>query len=202
MLYPKLLGTYEKELEFIIEHSISKRHDLIIDVGAADGYYAVGFAIRCPDSHIIAYEDDSLARHQLQNLANLNKVNGKLDIRGRCETSDLMNVTEKCGLIIIDCEGFEETLLSIPVINHLKGWDFIVETHDGLVPEVTCLLEKRFAQTHNTERIEVIHDMNKAEEIRLDVLNGLPHTSIVKLLAEQRQPACMRWLVCRPLEIA
>src|SRR4051795_10844916 len=41
-LVPKLLGIYERELHGAIEAAIRAQPDVIVNVGAADGYYAVG----------------------------------------------------------------------------------------------------------------------------------------------------------------
>ena len=48
VLTVKLLGTYEKELWPIIDQIIATAYPLIIDIGAAEGYYAVGLAMRIP----------------------------------------------------------------------------------------------------------------------------------------------------------
>ena len=44
-LPPKLMGTYERELIWVIDEMISTEPDIIIDIGAAEGYYAVGLAM-------------------------------------------------------------------------------------------------------------------------------------------------------------
>jgi hypothetical protein len=41
----KLLGTYEQELHPVFEEVIAKQPRTIIDIGAAEGYYAVGLAL-------------------------------------------------------------------------------------------------------------------------------------------------------------
>src|SRR5579859_5362525 len=38
---PKLLGIYERELHPVIEEACASRPGLIVDLGAAEGYYAV-----------------------------------------------------------------------------------------------------------------------------------------------------------------
>ena len=55
-LLPKLLGTYERELSPAIERLISDRPTLVVNVGAAEGYYAVGLALRAPQAQVIAFE--------------------------------------------------------------------------------------------------------------------------------------------------
>jgi len=197
-LYPKLLGTYEHEIESFIQSSLANRHDLVVDVGAADGYYAVGFVVKSAGSKVIAFEQDERARKELAKLAKLNGVSNRVEIRGRCGTGDLLTLPPKRGLMIVDCEGFEEELLSPQVVEHLKTWDLIIETHDGYSADITKRLADRFSRTHTTVCVEAIHDFNKADHIDLSFLKNLPRRNVDKLLSESRMHACLRWIICRP----
>ena len=38
----------------LVNHACSKNPNLIIDIGAAEGYYAIGLAVRNPSSRVIA----------------------------------------------------------------------------------------------------------------------------------------------------
>src|SRR5688500_985732 len=49
-LVPKLLGSYECELHGALEQVIQGDYEQVVDIGAADGYYAVGLARALPDS--------------------------------------------------------------------------------------------------------------------------------------------------------
>ena len=42
--YPKLVGSYEFELQPIVRYLFQKKFDTVINIGAAEGYYAVGWA--------------------------------------------------------------------------------------------------------------------------------------------------------------
>src|SRR5438132_1427624 len=53
---PYLLGTYELELHSVLERLLERNWDRIIDIGAAEGYYAIGLSMRCPDAQCIAFE--------------------------------------------------------------------------------------------------------------------------------------------------
>src|SRR5512140_2013789 len=43
-LIPKLLGTYEADLHNWVGEALATGYDAVINVGCAEGYYAVGFA--------------------------------------------------------------------------------------------------------------------------------------------------------------
>lgn len=197
-LYPKLLGTYEHELAAAIDAALARSHDLVVDIGAADGYYAVGFAFRLPVTRVIAYDQDPRARVELAKLAALNGVSERVEIRGRCEPSDLVELKDKKGLMIVDCEGYEEYILSAENIAMLKNWEFIIETHDGFSPGVTRRLVERFAATHQVMTIDSIHDFDKIDHVRVPLLDGVARRAADKVLAEGREHACLRWLVCAP----
>ena len=47
-LYPKLLGSYQREIQGWIEEICAAGYSEIVDVGFAEGYYAVGLARRLP----------------------------------------------------------------------------------------------------------------------------------------------------------
>jgi hypothetical protein len=52
-IVPKWIGTYESQLQPIIESIIgSGDYRTVIDIGAAEGYYAVGLAWRLPHASV------------------------------------------------------------------------------------------------------------------------------------------------------
>ena len=71
---PKLLGIYERELNACIEQACAAQFPLIVDVGAAEGYYAIGLARRNPHSRVIAFEMEEHGRAALREMAALNGV--------------------------------------------------------------------------------------------------------------------------------
>lgn len=194
--YPKILGTYEMELIPAINVFLEKGYCHIVDIGAADGFYAVGFALKSPESKIIAYEQSRRARKQLGILARTNGVQDSIEIRERCERSDMMSLPATPGLLIVDCEGYEEVLLDDPVIQHLKEWDFLIETHDGFSRGVTRKLMERFMPTHNVTVVDTIHDLDKADHYMPEAIEHLKRRDQDLLLSEQREHATLRWLVC------
>jgi hypothetical protein len=110
---PKLLGIYERELNEYIERACALNFSLIVDIGAAEGYYAVGMALRNPKARMIAFEMESTSRAALAESVRLNDVADRVEIRGRCEPDNLERVlaTESRPLVICDAEGHESVLL-------------------------------------------------------------------------------------------
>src|ERR1700722_4624595 len=62
-ILPKLLGVYEFELFGDVERMIYNSPDIIINIGCAEGYYAVGFATRIPAAKVYAFDIDIRGLH-------------------------------------------------------------------------------------------------------------------------------------------
>jgi FkbM family methyltransferase len=71
---PKLLGIYERELNGCVEKACALNFPLIVDIGAAEGYYAVGLARRNPKARVVAFEMAEKGRAALREMAGLNGV--------------------------------------------------------------------------------------------------------------------------------
>jgi hypothetical protein len=168
-LVPKLLGVYESELHGPVEDAIRAQPDVIVNVGAADGYYAVGLARRCPDARVIAYEADGGQAELCRRVAAANHVD--VEVRGAAGRDDL----GAASLIVMDCEGCERTLLEPPLEAAV-----IVELHDFLDPGVGDAIAARFAPTHDVTLIPTA-----------------PQPPTRHPLSEQR-PGPMRWAVMTP----
>lgn len=192
---PKLLGIYERELADLIEDACKRDPALIVDVGAAEGYYAIGLALRNPAARVVAFEDDSRGRDALRHTAALNGVSARLEIRGRCEPADLVAALEGAPevLVICDVEGFEETLLDPSLVPALSRATILVELHEFLVPGVTALLGERFHDTHVLQH--VLQKSRSSDDFPWRTLFTavLPSSYLAWAVSEWR-PERMSWL--------
>ena len=168
-LAPKLLGIYERELHPAIEAAIRAQPDVIVNVGAADGYYAVGLARRCPEATVIAYEADAQQRELCRRVAAANGV--QVDIRGTAGPGDL----DGAALVVMDCEGCERALLEPPLTATL-----VVELHDFLDAGLDAVTQ-RFAGSHEIE-----------------IVPTSPQPPHRELLLSEYRPGPMRWAVLTP----
>jgi hypothetical protein len=105
-LLPKLLGTYEAELQPYILRWKSVNFTHIIDIGAAEGYYAVGLARMFPEATVNAYDTSEEAQNLTAELAEANETKPRTTIRGLC-TREVLLDQDFSGktLIVCDCEG-------------------------------------------------------------------------------------------------
>ncbi len=146
---PKLLGCYEAELHPIVERIIRRNYAEILDVGSAEGYYAVGLARRMPATRIVAFDTDPGARELLHRMVEVNGVAEQVTI---CEFYDPAKLQERLTpdtLLFADCEGYETTLLDPEQAPALRTCDILVELHDCLQPGVTGAVLPRFQSTHS-----------------------------------------------------
>jgi hypothetical protein len=174
-LAPKLLGIYERELHGAIEAAIRAEPPVIVNVGAADGYYAVGLARRCPNATVIAYEADAGQRELCARLTAANAV--AVDLRGAAGRGDLGGA----ALVVMDCEGCERPLLDRGETSDLRAATIIVELHDFLDPGVGEAIADRFAATHDVALVPTA-----------------PQPPANELLLSEYRPGPMRWAVMTP----
>ncbi len=158
-LLPKLLGTYERELHKVIEQIISTGYQNIVDIGCAEGYYAVGFACKCRNTagfHVYAYDINKDALQNLMELSALNSVSDKITIGERFGYNDFELFKDKRTLIFCDIEGDELTLLDPAKAHSLLNYDLLVEIHDGNDEAgiIKTRLTNRFKQTHLIQLIK------------------------------------------------
>jgi len=149
---PKWLGCYELELHGIVEAAIACRYDRVINVGCAEGYYAVGFAWRMQDTEVIAFDVDPIARRQTRRLAAMAGVSTKVSVNGQCEWADLNRLISDRTLVLVDVEGYESNLLSVEEAPNLEKADLLVEIHEvqgtGRTNAVEQSMRERFQDTH------------------------------------------------------
>ena len=219
VLVPKLLGCYEMELHRSIEAACQRRYSEIVDIGCAEGYYAVGLAMRIPGAKVYAYDTDKTALEMCQRMAKLNGVDTRVETGGFCSRDTLMQLpVTRRALIVSDCEGYEKELFSAPVIAALANCDLLIETHDclalsrrrplrrakpALINADDCLggsitreLCKRFENSHHIEIIDNISDIQREQEVHADETRGLTAPIKAFFLSEQRG-STQQWLFLR-----
>lgn len=145
---PQLLGTYEWELHDAVEAAIAKPYKHVINVGCAYGYYAVGFAMRMPNTVVHAYDIDPACRAQCKKMAELNGVADRVIIGERFNGEDFAKFADEETFVFMDIEGGEQDLLDPTKFEALQKMDAIVELHDCNIPDISVTLPARFSPTH------------------------------------------------------
>jgi SAM-dependent methyltransferase len=191
-LVPKFVGSYECELHGIFTSLGGRGITEVVDIGCAEGYYAVGLARLLPDAKVVAYDIDPHARDLCRQLCELNSVEGRVSIGCACGPQELKSVSGRRAFVLCDCEGFELDLFDVDTVRDLATADLLVETHDMYRPGCTEELCSRFAATHG---IEVIAPRRR-------LWSDFPAVAVVPrifrryALDEWRNPA-QRWISAR-----
>ena len=180
--WPYLLGTYELELHGWIRNFSDQNWSRIVDVGAADGFYAVGLArMLGKESAVIAFEAMETGRKATADLAELNHLANSFIVKGTCFPIELEQVLDGSkALVIMDVEGAEKELLDLELIPSLAFATILVECHDLYVSGISDTIRDRFSNTHHIEAIE------SRQRVPGDLSTAIP--KIVRLFFE-------KWLV-------
>lgn len=149
----RLLGCYEASLAPIIETIVERSYDLVIDIGCAEGYYAVGLARRMPWARVIARDASQAAREACMTLAQCNGVSDRVEIGGEWAHSDFDICRNARSVVICDIEGAEDDLLNPARAEGLRAADILVEVHDCDRPGLSDIIAKRFSSTHQVTKL-------------------------------------------------
>ena len=153
-LLPRLIGSYESELHPHILALAGEGLETIVDVGCAEGYYAVGLARLMPDVTVHAYDIDPGARAACAALAEVNGVQDRVRIGELFTGEDYARFTPGRTLVFMDVEGAEDRLLDPAAFPALRGLKVLVETHSLAVPDMTARIITRFEDSHDIVRVD------------------------------------------------
>lgn len=197
-LAPKLLGFYEWELQPIIGACCRRPYEREVDIGCAEGYYAVGFARCLPTATVYAFDIDPAGIQLCREMAELNAVTDRVITASACDAQSLVSlVSAGRTLIISDCEGFEGDLFASEIVPALARHDLLIECHDCLRPGITMELRQRFERSHSIVAVTSIPDHRKPDLYSSDALAPFTSDERLRLLAEHR-PGEMVWLYMTP----
>jgi hypothetical protein len=97
---PKVLGSYEAELHPALCKAIVRHPATVINIGCAEGYYAVGLALRLPNAKVIAFDNDERAQ-AICRLLVMDCEGGELELL----SDDVIAGMRNCD-IIVECHDF------------------------------------------------------------------------------------------------
>jgi len=150
----KLLGCYEQPLHEYLYQVITTDYDAIVNIGCAEGYYAVGLARKMPKTQVYAYDLNTAALDACRKLAQKNGVADQVTVKQKFDPVTFKKFMNKKTLIICDIEGAEEQLLDPVISPELIQMDILVEAHDDLTTDISKTLKNRFSDTHNIKLIK------------------------------------------------
>lgn len=204
-IYNKLLGCYERELHPVLEEVIAMSPSIIIDIGAAEGYYACGLARRCKErTRHLAFESDFRMRYVLRRNLEANNIDSMVEVFEYCSVDALSRLigspSPSSGptFILCDIEGMEGELLDPELVPGLRDCIILVELHDFAIQGVSVFLRERFEASHLI--LEIVSELRNSKDLFGDELpfwaRLLPATTIDRFAKER--PYEQKWFFLRP----
>jgi len=171
-----------------------------VDIGCAEGYYAVGLGMRLRNADIYAFDTNPRGRQACVEMARLNGVDSRIHIGGLCDKNVLRSLPLGVrALIVADCEGYENELFDGEMGRFLAKHSLIIEAHDFIDIDISSHLRAVFSETHCVQSIKSTDDIQKAHTYRYEQL-GKYDTNERRLILGERRPAIMEWLIVTPFE--
>lgn len=199
-LGPMLLGTYEKPiLDKLVE--LSRSAGLLVDIGAAHGYFGIGLVASGYFEKSACFELDSDMRDTLRSVAMRNGVADDVLIFGPADAGLAAQLNEagvalSDAVVLCDVEGAEFDILTPELLETLKSCAIVVELHEKNVEDgerrLARLLED--AELHFTTSFL---DYGAREVPNHEFVRHLPETERWMLVSEGRNMD-QRWLILLP----
>ncbi len=194
-LLPKILGSYEEPLhEWIGSILNNYEYTTIIDVGCAEGYYAVGLSRAKSRPRVIGFDIDEVALAHAKKLAELNASDRSIVFQKKFDNTSLKKIlnSDRDGkfLIFMDVEGAEASLLDPNSFPDILRCDILAELHDCFYPQTTDLIIGYLSGTHRI-RINLDYEWRNANYCPPD--KSLSDQDYLFAIDEVR-PNGMRWI--------
>ena len=199
---PMLVGSYELEIWPFLREIQNLRIQHSIHLGAANGYFAIGFAWKF--RHMVtAFESRPEERKGILETAKRNGVNSRIDIQKVCQLDDLDKEIHRTNtMIFCDIDGAEEELLNPQRLPHLAHIPILVETHPLQSSRLHSrdLLQQRFSSTHIIREAAMKprfpHEMGEfSDQPGVFRLRGLENEILAAALEERRAENTWLWMV-------
>jgi hypothetical protein len=199
-LGPMLLGTYEINVVEQLRR-LSKGRSTLVDVGAADGYFAVGCVKGRLFERSVCFEADSITREALRETVLRNGVEDRVTIFGTADSSFLDKIADADvdpgdAVFLIDIEGGEFALLDDATLRSLANARFVIELHNEMLagqdrlPALVASAEKYF---------DISYVENGPRDPNANpLLRGFVENDRWLLCSEGRPAVRQRWMVLEP----
>ena len=133
----KVFGEYERN---VVDELIKNSHsyDNFIDIGVADGFFAMGLLRATSMKHAYCFEISEKGRETIDRLSKTNKLQDNITILGEANHEALIELMSSVqdALILCDVEGYEFELFNETILSMLQSCTVVIELHDGVLPHV------------------------------------------------------------------
>lgn len=191
----KVLGVYEQELHESIFDAISKKPTCVVNIGCADGYYAVGIQRLLPDVPVFAFDIDPRASFDFSKTQELNGTYARFEQNFDFSSPPPELLEFDSIFFVIDIEGNERDIRSLPSVI-LKKSSMLIEVHDLFEPGLTQKLVEFLSKTHE---VKIIPEAGR-DPHTLSELQNYGTLDKYIFLCEFRGSS-MNWLYAQPFAV-
>jgi len=199
-LASKLFGLYEQEVLKLLTE-LRGKHQILINLGAGDGYYGVGLVTAGIFERSICFEAAEKGRDAVKRTAQKNGVTEKVTILGAAG-ADFQAVIAKLGLkasdclILCDVESAEFSIFSNQCLASLQGAHIIIELHGYMLTNGNVLEQSLISNSQQLFQTSIVRtstrDLSSIPE--LEALNDSDRW----LICSEGRPKLMSWLILTP----
>jgi hypothetical protein len=192
----KVYGLYENKIQKILAQI---KKPILIDIGAADGFFAIGSLHSKISKHCYAFEQSNLGRSALSKTAELNKVSENITIKGGVNSQNFLSLLPQDidfskAIVLCDIEGEEYSFFTDNILKKLEKSHIIIEIHQTRNKNNEIKLMKRIKSKFNVTIITGSeNDYSRLPEIQL--LNDIDRN----LIACEGRSYIGKWWYLKPL---
>ena len=129
----KIYGLYENKIQRLLAEI---KKPILIDIGAADGFFAIGCLHSKISKYCYAFEQSSFGRTALSKTAKMNKVSDKISIMGKVTKENFLSFLPQSinfsnTVLLCDIEGQEYNFFTDEILKKLKNSHIIIEIHNN-----------------------------------------------------------------------
>jgi hypothetical protein len=193
----RLLGSYEDSIQekiYLLSEEITAAN--FVDIGAADGYFAIGVSRFPSIEKVFAFEVSEIGRNSLQHNALINDIHNII-IDGLADVEKISIIEDQNERLIylIDIEGAEYELLSKDFLSVVRNSHLIVELHPFLVANGDSKQSSLLNRCEDYFHINFIDHFPKPRPT--DDMLGLNEDEVLLAYSEGRAVP-MQWLFLTP----
>ncbi|MDC6469771.1 hypothetical protein ABXT47_03950 [Candidatus Pelagibacter sp. Uisw_099_02] len=194
----KYLGLYEYEVQdeiSKIQKNRTIRKKYFVNIGAGDGFHALGLLKKKYFNKAILFEKDTQASDLLLTNAKINRLKNNIELFKEAKINFLndFSLTHKLKdcLFLIDIEGDEFKLLNAKNLKLLNKSILVIEIHDFY--QNPTPLKKKLKKYFKIKTVTTgMRDLSKYK-----ILNEI-HDNEKWLVVNEDRPKKMEWLICLP----
>ena len=194
-----LCGFYEIEVLETLRAVPAGRRRTFIDLGAADGFYAIGMVRSGFAERAICFEMSEQGRQVINHSAQANKVRDQIEIHGKAGANFLQEtqrIDPSATTILIDVEGAEFDILTTKTLFDLRHCHIVMEVHNWIDDFEQKYIQLLHEAANYFELGTITAGARDPGQIKeLDALSDDNRW----LICSEGRPNLMRWLTMQPL---